>query len=342
MQNNFGNFLKAKRLEKNLTQKQLAKELFISESSISKWEKGVAHPDITLLPKLSEILGVSEHELITASVDNQAREDKKQARKWRALSLTWSLFFYIAYGIAILTCFIVNLAVEGTLSWFYIVVSALLLSATFTSIPKFIKKYRLILIPLSMYLALCLLLGVCAIYTNGTWFLVAIVSVLLGLTIIFFPIYLCKYKVFSKLVKYADFVSVAVDFIVLNLLLIIINCYANGSWYFNLALPIASATYLILNLFLCVRFLGLNKLLKTSIILFVSVIIMYVPPLFLKVNNVGLQKEIDDANVLKANFAVWNLETVDNNVHLIMCLTAIFVAICFLVAGLLKNKLEKK
>ncbi len=80
MENTFGSFLRQKRQEKNLTQKQLSKLLFVSESTISKWEKDVAHPDITLLPKLSEILGVSEHELITASVDNK-QEKKRTKRK---------------------------------------------------------------------------------------------------------------------------------------------------------------------------------------------------------------------------------------------------------------------
>ena len=97
MENNFGAFLKQKRQEKNLTQKQLAKELFVSESLISKWEKGVSYPDISILPTLSAILGVSEHELITASLDNGARLEKKQAKKWRILSKTWDMFFYICY-----------------------------------------------------------------------------------------------------------------------------------------------------------------------------------------------------------------------------------------------------
>ena len=101
MENTFGSFLRQKRQEKNLTQKELSKLLFVSESTVSKWEKDVAHPDITLLPKLSEILSVSEHELITASVDNKAREEKNQAKKWRVFSLSWSLFFYIAYGVAL-------------------------------------------------------------------------------------------------------------------------------------------------------------------------------------------------------------------------------------------------
>ena len=71
MENTFGSFLKEKRNEKSLTQKEMAKLLFVSESAVSKWEKDVAHPDITLLPKLAEILGVTEHELITESIDKQ-------------------------------------------------------------------------------------------------------------------------------------------------------------------------------------------------------------------------------------------------------------------------------
>ena len=55
MEKTFGEFFKEKRLEKKLTQKQLASQLFVTESTVSKWEKDVAHPDITLLPKLSEI-----------------------------------------------------------------------------------------------------------------------------------------------------------------------------------------------------------------------------------------------------------------------------------------------
>ena len=143
-----------------------------------------------------------------------------QAKKWSALSFTWSLFFRISYIVALIPCFICNLAVDKSLTWFWIVLSALLLAFTFTNLPKLIKKHKLILLPLSSYLALCLLLGVCALYTNGNWFILPVIAVLLGLIIIFMPIYLCKYKVFAKVKKYADFVAVAIDFVMLNLLLI--------------------------------------------------------------------------------------------------------------------------
>ena len=343
MQKTFGLFLKEKRQEKKLTQKQLAEILFVSESAVSKWEKDVAHPDITLLPKLAETLGVTEHELITASIDEESRQEKIQARKWRTLSFSWSLFFYIAYALAIIPCFIVDLAINHTLSWFWIVVSALLLSFTFTNLPKLIKKHKLILIPLSQFLALCLLLAVCAIYTKGTWFWIAIVSIILGLIIIFVPIFIAKLPVFKKIQKFNDFISIAIDFIVLNILLIVVDgyCVSNGfaanHWYFSLAFPIVLFVYLFLNILLCVRFLKTNKLTKTSIILFL-IDLLYVIPMFLKSSSVGVQNEIDDANILKANLSVWKVDvTLEQNVNLICFLAMLGIAAIFFAFGMIKH-----
>lgn len=334
MKNSFGEFLKQKRLEKNLTQKELAEILFVSSSTISKWEKDVAHPDITLLPKLSNILDVTEHELITASVDNSARQEKIQAKKWRTLSFTWSLFFYIAYAIALIPCFICNLAIDKTLSWFFIVLSALILSFTFTNLPKLIKKHKLILLPLSMYLAFCLLIGVCCIYTNGNWFFVVVTSVLLALTMIFLPIYLNKYSIFSKARKFSDFITVAVSFVLLNVLLLIVENYCNSRWFIQIALPITASVFVVLNILLCVRFLKTNKLLKTGLLLFLIKVFLFIPPLFIKVGDPLLQKEIDDFNVLLSNFAIWNENTIDNNVATIIFLTIISLSIIFLGLGL--------
>lgn len=348
MENSFGEFLKQKRQEQNLTQKELSKMLFVSESAVSKWEKDVSHPDITMLPKLSEILNVTEHELITASVDKQSREEKAQAKKWRAFSMSWSLFFYISYMIATLTCFICNLAVSGSLSWFWIVLSALVLSFTFTNLPKLIGKYKLLLVPLSMYLALVLLLGVCCIYTKGSWFWIASVSVLFGLVIIFMPIYISKYRVFEKIKKYNDFISLAIDFVVLNILFLTIYGYskANGyvgfNWYFKIALPIALSVYLIVNALVSVRFLKLNRFLKTSLVLFL-IDILYVVVSFIKVGNLEVQKEIEQANIFKADFSNWISEvSLENNIHAIIALTILLFSVVFFVVGLLRYLKKRK
>lgn len=339
----FGEFLKQKRLEKNLTQKQLAEILFVSPSTISKWEKDIAHPDITLLPKLSEMLGVSEHELITSCIDKNAREEKLQAKKWRKLSIFWSLFFYISYALALIPCFICNLAINKTLSWFWIVFSALLLSFSFTNLPKHIKRNKLLLLPLSNFISLCSLLATCAIYTKGNWFFIAFFSILFVLSAVFFPIFVCKFKIFSKIRRFNDFISIAVDFILLNILLIVIenytlvNGYSSNAWYLNIALPIVAITYLILNFYLCIRFIKINKLLKTSNILTFTDII-YIIPTFIRVKNPYLQHELDSINIFKANFSLWQPElTLENNIHCIIFLTILLLAIIFFVIGFVKH-----
>ena len=66
-----GNKIKQYRMKCNLTQESLADRLNISPQSISKWENGITMPDITLLPELSEIFGVTIDELFDLSVDQK-------------------------------------------------------------------------------------------------------------------------------------------------------------------------------------------------------------------------------------------------------------------------------
>jgi len=47
------------RKEKGMTQEQLAQRLNLKFQSISKWERAQTLPDISLLPELSQIFGVS-------------------------------------------------------------------------------------------------------------------------------------------------------------------------------------------------------------------------------------------------------------------------------------------
>ena len=106
---------------------------------------------------------------------------------------------------------------------------------------------------------------------------------------------------------------------------------------FKLALPIVVGTYLILNLYLSVRFLKVNKFIKTGIILFLTNL-LYTIPIFLKVKNPSVQKEIDQANILKADFSCWVAEvSLENNIHLIIFLTVLALATIFLVVGIIRQ-----
>ena len=52
----FGQFIKEKRICKNYSQKDLAELLYVTESAVSKWERGVTYPDITLISNICKVL----------------------------------------------------------------------------------------------------------------------------------------------------------------------------------------------------------------------------------------------------------------------------------------------
>jgi len=68
-----GNKIKQLRYKASLTQEQLAERLGLSAQAVSKWENAAAMPDITLLPDLAEIFGVSIDELFDLTADQKIR-----------------------------------------------------------------------------------------------------------------------------------------------------------------------------------------------------------------------------------------------------------------------------
>lgn len=73
-----GAFIRERRREQNLTQKELADKLHITDKAVSKWERGISFPDITILEKLSELLKVSLFELMCGEKAAQEETDKNQ------------------------------------------------------------------------------------------------------------------------------------------------------------------------------------------------------------------------------------------------------------------------
>ena len=51
------------RLERGMTQRQLAYRLRVSVQAVSKWERGKTYPDVTMLLPIADMFGVTLDEL---------------------------------------------------------------------------------------------------------------------------------------------------------------------------------------------------------------------------------------------------------------------------------------
>lgn len=117
--NKIGNFIASLRKEKGWTQQDLGEKLFVTNKAVSKWERGLSLPDISILEKLASLLGVDVSELLrgergTQKVDieeelhvaleqikqhslSQKKKNKKELKK-----IFWIFFSIITPLLAVL------------------------------------------------------------------------------------------------------------------------------------------------------------------------------------------------------------------------------------------------
>lgn len=269
-----GKFIILKRKEAGLTQKMLADKLFVTESAVSKWERGISYPDITMISDLCATLNITEHELVTASDDLRQRQVEKQAKTYRSITKTTQWIFNISYLTALLTCFICNLAVNHTLSWFFIVLTSVFLAFTVTSMPPLIKKHRGAITLALFTVSLALLLMVCNIFTGGNWFFISFVPVLYAFVLIFLPIILSRISLPSPICRHKGLICFIADTILTYGLVIVILdfCGAMGS-FIPLALPIMTVSIAIAWIFfIAIRYLPINAMFKTAVCLFTTAV----------------------------------------------------------------------
>lgn len=78
-QSKIGAYIAVKRKAQDLTQAQLAQKLGVSDKSVSKWERGVCLPDVSLFQDICGILGISINEFFAG--EDIARKRWKSNRK---------------------------------------------------------------------------------------------------------------------------------------------------------------------------------------------------------------------------------------------------------------------
>lgn len=121
-----GQFIRDRRIELCMTQQQLAEKLGITDKAVSKWERAVSYPDITILRELAVALDVSVTELLAGERDQQLPESVPPevqevvvdtvayAETARERNRSWKFWMYIVFTtgclIAALVLLIIGLA----------------------------------------------------------------------------------------------------------------------------------------------------------------------------------------------------------------------------------------
>ena len=340
----FGTFIKNSRIKKNYTQKQLADLLYIDVTAVSKWERGVCYPDITLVPEICKVLDINEHELIQSSNDTEYRKRMKDAENFKRVKNSIFYFFNIGYLIAIFVCFIVNLAVSGTLSWFWLVITGCLVGFTFIpTVTRFFKKYKLLSFIISTFISLVILFVTCSFYTvdnsivDRHWYLVASAGTMLGYFALFYPIAFSRLKMYMmeekyNIIKKFFLLIYSIGLLLLTLiLLLVVNTYVKID---NLggAMLITVVSYGLLFSYSLIEFLNVNRLIKLGIDGFIT---------FLEWFGIGyvVTKYIGKSlfEEYKINFSDWT-NCINGNVMCIVLLSLAFISTILLIIGIKKRK----
>lgn len=238
----FGTYILQRRRELGMTQHELAEKLYVTESAVSKWERGLSYPDITLLMSICGVLDISEHELLTGSEDTQKRASEQLASKYLRLTRSYRIIQYIVYGLALLGCAIGNLAARHTLDWFFIVLASVLAASSLTLAPALADMHPKLerckaAVSLGCFtFSLELLLLVCCLYTGGKWFAAAAAGVVFGLSFFILPVLLYQFPLTQALKRHKTLLYFSVQTILLLLLLLVT---VDPRDFLRFAIPIA-------------------------------------------------------------------------------------------------------
>lgn len=324
----FGQFLRQKRNEKGMTQKELAEKLFLSESAISKWEKGKSYPDITMIPDICSVLDISEHELISGANDTEYHAMKKDARIFRKLTGTFFWGFTGAYALAAVICFICDLALNRRFTFFPVVFGSLLTAFSFVpTFTRFTEKHKLAVFSGSTYLSLILLFVICCAKYGQNWFGTAALGTLLGYIAVFAPFLLRRYMPASTR-RFIPAIYFALFFACLALLV----SAARITAVFSLPGALLVVLYSFVPFAVCavMHIVCKRPLINASVDVLAFGITIYALPRFLT----AVFGSIEGANYA-VNFADW-AHFANGNIYLLILIATLAVSASLLAAGLAK------
>lgn len=82
-QKTIGKFITALRKANGMTQKDLAEQLNVSDKTVSRWERDEGTPDLSMIPVIAEIFGVTCDELLRGERKSPVERSELQKKMRR-------------------------------------------------------------------------------------------------------------------------------------------------------------------------------------------------------------------------------------------------------------------
>ena len=149
-----GQLIAQLRKERHMTQRELASQLGVTDKAVSKWERCLSCPDVTLLLPLADAVGIGVSELLSG--ERQSTPEGEQAVQSAVLYSKRSLLERVrrakrtvlglaslVFALAVAICFVCDYCVSGGLSWSWIVLMSLVF-AWAAALPLFLAEKNIL------------------------------------------------------------------------------------------------------------------------------------------------------------------------------------------------------
>lgn len=80
-----GMMIASLRKEQGMTQLELAEKMNVTDKAVSKWERDLSCPEVSSLPRLAEVFGITVDELM--QVKTESKQEKKDYRGFVNMAL---------------------------------------------------------------------------------------------------------------------------------------------------------------------------------------------------------------------------------------------------------------
>lgn len=148
-----GSFIAVLRKSTGLTQRELAEKLNVSDKAVSRWERDECAPDLSLVPAIAEVLGVTSEEIIrgeripsgpdSKGYRSEAKTEKQIQRILKSTVTRFKALSMIAVGLTVLgflaVLFINHVFEQCNVAFF--IGTALLVASILYEIALFIISY---------------------------------------------------------------------------------------------------------------------------------------------------------------------------------------------------------